>query len=378
MYFVASVFTPATCGLSENDPGINTVIPLTNSPLGTHGVIFKERSWIVNSISTTDESRVSFSYPGNPGDFTAPGSGNIIVGYGDGDYLVCCVPFNDVLIIFKSRSTWILTAEGESSAWSGVRILNPSIGCVGRGTPKVIGGFLYFLSADGVYKTDGTTFELISDPVKDLVTGTRDFRNPANVLLLDAAYWDEKYILFLPTQTGVLNSYNTALVYDTRKELWTRWLFSGSCTTSGQARYQEYGPDTLYLGDKINPRIYSMGQETYADNGTVYPTYWKSKAMDFGDPVSYKRNHFVALDTAPMPLSGPTSYTVTHVTDQATPAATVRNNSMTSRRLMKFKGVGYARWIQTTVSTLDNLPSVVYSITWENEVKNPLQKSLPV
>jgi hypothetical protein len=351
---------------------------LVNTPTGTHGVIFKDRSWIVNSVSLTDESKLSFSNLGNPGDFVSAGSGNIIIAYGDGDYLVCTVPFNDVLIIFKSRSTWILTADGDPSGWT-TRVLHPSIGCVGRGTAKVIGGFLYFLSADGVYKTDGTTFELISDPVRDLVVGNRDFRAPTNNMLIDAAYWDEKYILFVPTSAGTLASFTQAVVYDTRTEIWSRWSFSGSCTISGQARYQEYGPDTVFLGDKVNPRIYAMGSNTYTDNLTVYPATWRSKALDFGDPTNYKRNHWFAIDAANEQQGlGPTSYTVSHFTDAASPAATVRNNSLAKRKLLKYKGAGYARWIQTEISTLDSLSSVVYGVTWQNEKKSPLQKSLPL
>lgn len=348
--------------------------PVGNSPAGTHLTIFKDRGFALNSLDTAGlESRLWYSAPGNMTDWGGVGlPQNIDLNPGDGDFLVATVPYNDQLIIFKSRKTYVLTADGSPTSWS-VRLLNDVIGCTGRGSIKIINGFIYFLSADGVYKTDGTTFQLISDNVRSVTSQNRDYRNPLGVLAIYSAYWDDKYILWMPSTTNT-----QPVVWDLRAECWVRWLFAGGVDMAGEARYNEFNPDTLYIGGRATNKVWALGASVYQDEGVNYAASWNSRTMEFGDPTAFKRNHILMLDVGPN-FNAASAFTVTYSADGIAGAGQpTQSSNINVRKMLKFKGAGRARYLQTAISVTDQYPQYLYGITWMNETKSLIPKNVPV
>lgn len=373
-YWMVGIRTAAApTGIVGIDGAGTAIAPVANSPEGTHLTVFKERGWAINSVSTTGfENRLWYSTAGNLALWGGVGlPQNIDIQPGDGDYLVATVPYNDQLIVFKSRKTYVLTADGSPTSWT-VRLLNDSIGCTGRGSVKVINGFIYFLSADGVYKTDGTTFQLISDNVRSVTSSNRDYRNPLAVLDVWAAYWDDKYILWMPSSTNT-----QPVVWDLRSEVWTRWLFAGGVDMAGEARFNEMNPDTLYIGGRVTNKVWALGAGVYQDDGVNYTTSWTSRLMEFGDPTAMKRNHLFMLDTGPN-FNAPSNYTVNQTVDgTARTPQPVQATDTNLRREIKFRGAGWGRYFQTTFSVTDNFQAYIYGITWMNETKSLLPRNLP-
>lgn len=377
------------CSTNFNTFGITAATPPVvgvsgTSPNGTHLTSFKDRLFMINSVhSSGQESRLYYSdsaIPPASGTGTWPANNFIDILPGSGEFCVATVVFNDQLIIFKNRSTWVLNADGQPTSWV-LRNLHPTIGCIGRGTPIIINGFIYFLAQDGVYRTDGTTFERISEPVDAYMQGFST-TNSASVLIRDAFFWDDKYILMLPAVTG-LNC--TPLVYDTRVGVWTRWVNGGSPQLDfyGGVVYADIIPQKLYVGSRLTNAVFSMGDPVYQDNGGNYICTWRSKRFTWGDPTKYKRNFMFMCDVG-YTTSEPQNITATHSVDNVSVSqphapAVVGTTAVSTwdlaRKELKFKGAGYARAMFTEVEYNGNQKFDLFSVSWLNAVKDTVKTS---
>ena len=354
----------------------------TGSPAGTHMSLFKSRLFMINSLHTSgQESRLNFSEPLDYGNW--PAANNIDISPADGEFLVATVVFNDQLILFKNRSTYVLTADGAPTSWI-VRKLHPTIGCVGRGTPIIISGFIYFCSADGVYRTDGTTFERISEPIDGLIK-SRLFAYQSNMVLnRDAVFYDDKYILMLPDGFG---SNIHLFVYDVRVDQWSRWVMGSGVETQGFAQYQEASPSLLVSGAKNSNKLFSMGNPIYADDSTAYQCNFVSKAFDGGDPTSYKRNYAATVEVgANSNEAGSAGVQVTlqkETTESSggTHAPTSDNVGTVNfydlnRKSLRYPGIGLYRYIGISINNLGTTKVEVFGFTLLNgEPKQLISKS---
>lgn len=365
--------------ISITGPGVPGS-PVTG-PSGTHLTLFKDRLFAINSLHTSgQESRLYFTDAQN---YTSwPANNFIDVAPANGEFCVCTVVFNDQLIVFKNKSTWVLTADGQPTSWV-MRTLHPTIGCVGRGTPLIISGFVYFLSGDGVYRTDGTTFERISEPIDSTIKGLTSSLVSSSVLARDAVFYDDKYILLLPDTLGACDR---AYVYDTRVQQWSRWMFGSGVDISGVVPYQEPTPPFLWLGHRTSPIAYYMGQfGNIPVDGTAsnYTVNWQSKMLTHGEAMSYKRNYMVGLDVGPM-SDELQNVTISHRKDATIPGvshnpATVSGGSVTgydqSRKLLKYKGAGYFRFLGISIVYVGSKKFELFSVTWQNEANDTVKQS---
>lgn len=358
--------------------------PLSSSPPATHITLFKDRIFSVDSsASNGDEHKVKFSQPTDYGNF--PANNYFSLGLQGGDYLVATCVFNDQLIIFKSRSIWTLSADGLPTSWSW-RNLHASLGCAGRGSIQIIGGMIYFLGTDGVYRTDGTSFERISDPVH-IPSAFTVTANPASTNEIQAFYYDNKYILF---SRGV----NSQYVYDIPREAWSYWSPSGSVTVGGGVPYIDTATHRLYVGDNSANRIYVMTEDEmseaapWQDNGANYDCVWQSKRLTWDDANNYRRNYAFTADIG-FTQGAAGNVVVQHTIDPfrdefagnnfnkfVVPplgAATLSNSQ--ARRLIKVQGAGYTRGLDTQITYTAPTSFTLYSVTWLNQVKDVVKWS---
>lgn len=188
----------------------------------TFAITHKDRIFFLNNKGAYP-SRLYYTTLSSTNDFTSAAAAYvennyIDVGEGDGDFLVCAAELNDALILFKRFSTWILYTEGGPTTGWYLRKAHATVGCTGRDTPYLITNLVYFLAGDGVYRTDGTTFEHISNPVDPGMvvpngTFSADACNRAA-----AVRWKDWYVIRKNYEEDRL-----AFVYGWRTNTWTLW-----------------------------------------------------------------------------------------------------------------------------------------------------------
>tara|TARA_R100001594_G_scaffold7672_2_gene20562 strand:+ start:436 stop:2121 length:1686 start_codon:yes stop_codon:yes gene_type:complete len=104
-----------------------------------------------------------------------------------------------------------------------IRTISASTGCVSHGSIAQVGEDLFFLSRTGVRSIRRTMEEnmvasdvgVISYPIQDVI----DEINWAAVENATAVFWNNRYLLSVPTGTSTVN--NTTLCYNTNTQSWT-------------------------------------------------------------------------------------------------------------------------------------------------------------
>jgi hypothetical protein len=359
------------------DTTVNQSGPVANTPIGTQIALFKLRGWVINTMgkynSSGYESKVWYSQPGNLGDWGGAAMFNFNLDFGDGDYLVAMLPYNDQMLFFKSRKTYMVSADGPTTNWQ-YRLISDRIGCVGRGSVKIINNIIYFLSVDGVVRTDGVTFQNISDPIRDYFDAYRDYWKPETAMNLFASYWDFKYIVWMPSSDGITN---TAFAFDVRTEGWSMWKLTGGVTANGDALWDEHYPDTLFFGSSTGNQIWSFGANSFRDNSVNYDCSLTTKKYDFGSAMKKKRNHLLGVSVGDVSTFQNGSITVTNTADDAVTTTRTEVPNTNSAMNVKARGSGYGRYFQAKVQHNSGSFIALYDITWMNEERAFEAKSTP-
>lgn len=90
----------------------------------------------------------------------------IPVGQGDGDVLTNIVSFYDYLLVFKTKSVWVLRGFDETDfSITKLEFMN-NVGCVGFRSARVVKNHCYFIDYNGIYRTDGSLIEYIGAPMQ--------------------------------------------------------------------------------------------------------------------------------------------------------------------------------------------------------------------
>lgn len=177
--------------------------------LGVH--MFKDRCWGFNE----EESRLWFSDVGNPASW--PTTNFIDIGNND-EKITAVFGLQDKLIIFKDSSIWFLYVTASTTTWN-LRKASDSYGCSSMYTVKQQDNYVYFVSVNGVHRTDGTGFETISDQIEN-VFNNRSIQSWA-YFFDHAGFWRGHYIVSLTgDSTTILYCYNIAL------GIWYTWTIS--------------------------------------------------------------------------------------------------------------------------------------------------------
>jgi hypothetical protein len=145
---------------------------------------------------------------------------NVIpVGITDGEPITGVVSYNDSLVIFKRNKTYYLDGD-DPETWV-VRLLNPTIGCVGPAAYGVLEGVLYFYTLYGPYRWAGSSNNF-EDIATKLIGTTVD---PANIVLNDTGQicmidHAEMSAMFAVKTLGS-TTHNLILPFSTRLDRWT-------------------------------------------------------------------------------------------------------------------------------------------------------------
>ena len=168
----------------------------------------------------------------NAGSTTPFPAGNAFkVGLGDPvTGLASWVGFN--VVVFCKNSCYVVDtapvpatsgASTPAASTFKIRTISASTGCVEHGSIAQVGEDLFFLSRTGVRSIRRTMEEnmvasdvgVISYPIQDVI----DEINWAAVENATATFWNNRYLLSVPTGTSTVN--NTTLCYNTNTQSWT-------------------------------------------------------------------------------------------------------------------------------------------------------------
>jgi hypothetical protein len=205
-----------------------------------------------------------------------------------------------------------------------IRTISASTGCVAHGSIAQVGEDLFFLSRTGVRSIRRTMEEnmvasdvgVISYPIQDVV----DKINWAKVENATAVFWNNRYLLSVPTGTSEVN--DTTLCYNTNTSSWTGvWqgkitdnLFDSGVKTSQINPYQfvvtqfSAGKPYLINLDKVgNPLQFrdfvediNLVDTDFMDFSTTsyVLTEWEviTRAFTFNEQVTTKDGEFVEFE----------------------------------------------------------------------------------
>lgn len=233
-------------------------------PLGKFVVFHKQRLFIAGASAA--RSRVYFSDVGAPETWGALSF--IDVGKGDGDAITGLAVLNDVLIITKDNSVWLLS--GDSSSTFVLRRATDEGGCTVKQGIALIKDTLAWLGKDGIRLFDGVRSALGSEKISTTFRGL----NERQLAQAAGIFWgpEQHYFISVPEGASVTN--NVVLVYDALRTAWTvyRGIPAGEWCI-----FRQYNEDTLVFGSSTTGQIYSMDTTGYSDDGAAIDAFLVTK-----------------------------------------------------------------------------------------------------
>lgn len=336
----AYIFAQVTA-LKTWDGTTATTTPVTVT--ANVGTVFKSRMFVANNSSgslANTQVRYSEIFDLDAPDTTDgwPSLNTIDINSQDGDFITAMAVLNDTLIVFKRFSTWAVYVEG-LPPWT-VRNLHPNIGCIGRDTVQVIGGLLYFRAATGVYRTDGTTFELLSDPIKELLDDEPGMiYNECNAR--SGVWWGEYYLLN-DMNSDVSSTATHWEAYNLETGAWSRLVFDGPQMSRAILDVESSPPKLLVMEKATATNTGNLREfvETndYEDDGANIQCEAVSKMYDFDKPADWKlvREIDVAVSLESPFNTQTASMTTTNEYDAQT--VQVKTLNAEQRSLFRFRG----------------------------------------
>lgn len=236
---------------------------------------------------------------------------------GDGQAITQLQPYRTGdLVIYKSRSIYDLNITGVDATCSPQPIcqwsFSPIVTDVGTPAPRSVvslGNDQWFLSSPPYAirsltrsQFDKTFINMMSQPIQDIFDGTsttQPILNTVQVSKAAAVYFDNKYIIAIPTNDSTVN--NFVCVYDFITQSWytiTGWY---------PAAWQVFN-NNLYYIDANDGRVVQCFTGNVGDIGTIHPASsatvginfdYISKIFDFDNPDNYKLMDSIGLEFQP-------------------------------------------------------------------------------
>ncbi len=368
-------FRPGAQSVQITAAGVVSVTPGLTTPtimFGTQCLWYKNRFFTINSYSLTGDE--SYLYYSDPVQTVVPNATNrATIGLNDGQACIAMTVYNDQIWVFKDRSIWTAQVDGDPSTWT-YRKVSDTYGCIGAETIEIIDGLLYFLSYEGVIRSDGQGFEVLSIPIESTFLS---YLNQSGITAAGIAQMqytaafsvDNKYIV-LPKSPYVLPNTTVWFVFDIINEAWSQWLFgaaSGSLTFQVPIVIPGVNPYVLYApvgGQFISKQ--NFGQFLAWDRMGLADTInieidIRTANRVFDKPTQFKRHMFTDMEMISEYQPTITYYKELYGT---TPAPTVGQILGSTPRLAKAYAAGRFQEIQTRLQLSTDRIFELYSISY--------------
>lgn len=338
---------------------------ITGSPSGTFAIIHKERMFVLNSVASGSlNSRYYFSLPGNVASTGWVGTNFIDVQPGDGDFLVAMVILQDLLILFKGKTTWALYTQGTTSDWQ-QRNLSYEVGCISKYSIQLAQDSIYFSGESSIYRTDGASFEKISTPINSVIEDR--IVNLTTINKDSFAYWEDKLICLIAPDSSTRRYF----VYHFKSEGWTEWSFAGGIIPSTFLEIRTNTPQQgLYAGDLAsNGKLLRLGADVFTDLGSNYTCSIRTKQYAFDSPNNMKRGKWLGLE-----MMGSVTFNYAHEVDGAVVKSGSAISELTTRQI-KIPGPGYFRTWLFDFDMTSGSQFVMFGMTMQSSAKRTVIKA---
>lgn len=286
---LAAVGPQTTNYTDRGDSASETVSPpLSNTTGGVESefiVKYKDRLIVVDS---TDPNKVLISgrFPNHTKFSWINGGGYIYVDPDSGDNITGLVvqPITDRIVVYKNGASYLL--ELSTVTIGNFVVLDPSyipistaVGCSAQDSVATVENDSFYFGRDGIYVTGYEPNFLniirtneVSVKLRPYFAefGSQDFENA------NAAYFDNKYILSIPTRKEMV-------VYDRERGAFVG-IWKLPFGISFMRRYfDESGTERWVIGSYENNQIYTFEQSLNTDDGVAISKTFRTGKEDFGD-----------------------------------------------------------------------------------------------
>jgi hypothetical protein len=237
---------------------------------------------------------------------------SVIINGDDGDEITAITQYyENRIIVFKRRRIFQVTIPPDMTSaadWT-ISIISNNIGCVAGATAIQVNSDIFFLSDDGIrslVRSASDDFTSVGLPISEVVKDVIQEINTAEIGICTAAYYDNRYLLAIPTAANDFN--DTILVYNTIlgafEGTWTPKVMQFALTnfqdeglrlmmklTTGQInKYSGYKtPAQTTAADYVDFGVQSNGTSV----GTFdYISSVRTRDMDFSDPFAQKHGSY--------------------------------------------------------------------------------------
>jgi hypothetical protein len=237
---------------------------------------------------------------------------SVIINGDDGDEITAITQYyENRIIVFKRRRIFQVTIPPDMTSaadWT-ISIISNNIGCVAGATAIQVNSDIFFLSDDGIrslVRSASDDFTSVGLPISEVVKDVIQEINTAEVGICTAAFYDNRYLLAIPTAANDFN--DTILVYNTIlgafEGTWTPKVMQFALTnfqdeglrlmmklTTGQInKYSGYKtPAQTTAADYVDFGVQSNGTSV----GTFdYISSVRTRDMDFSDPFAQKHGSY--------------------------------------------------------------------------------------
>lgn len=234
---------------------------------------------------------------------------------GDGQPIKRLEPYRTSdIIVYKTRSIFDFDIGNVNSTCSPQPIcqwsFSPIVRDVGTESPRSVvslGNDQWFLSSNpyGVRSVQRTAFDklyvnLISQPIQDIFDGTGNrILNKVQVAKAAAVYFDNKYILAIPTGSSTVN--DLVVVYDFITQSWSLidgWFPADWIVFNNQLYYADANTGRVIQCFSGNTGDYGTASSTSGPSVAIPFTYI-SRIYDFDQPENFKQLDSISLELNP-------------------------------------------------------------------------------
>lgn len=247
-----------------------TITDLENAPTGLNFVTSHE-----NRLYGAVKNELHYSALRKPTDWnTVDQSGQMVIENKGGENISCVVGGTGKIVVFLPHSMHELYGTGPINYR--LQLITEEIGCVSHQSAVMVGGILFFLSHDGIYRYAGGAI-----PKKDFSLKVQEIVNRINKnawSAVAAGTDGERYYISLPLDNATEPS--ITLEYDPAYDIWNVWDVGYVPTVYGRKQ------EKMCIGVKEDA-VLQMGGTDDAGIATQYML--ETKPFSYGSLTAHAR-----------------------------------------------------------------------------------------
>lgn len=268
----------------------STLTNLANAPTGLNFLVGHE-----NRLYGAVKNSLHYSALRKPTDWTTVDqSGQIDIENNGGENITSVVNGTGKIVVFMAHSMHELYGTGPKNYR--LQLISDEIGCVNHFSAVNVGGILFFLSHDGIYRYGGGAV-----PKKDFSLPVQSILDRVNVSAwntVTAGTDSERYYISLPIDGSTTP--NITLEYDPKFQTWNVWDFGFI-----PSAYTRIG-EVMYIGSRTG-KIVKM--EGTTNDGVPIPYSLETKPFTFNSLAADNRLYRLWL-VADVPIGSTLSVSI--------------------------------------------------------------------